>query len=181
MRTLWILALLAPFAGTLNGITMPDTIVLDGHPLVLNGQGLREVLLVDIYVAGLYLPERTVDYRRAIQDDVSKRLELHFLRSIDADEMRESIQKAIDKNPSARSGIQPELTRLNRALDAMAVGDVIRFDYVPGQGTEIRVRNQVKDRIPGVGFMRALWTLYLGAEPPTEKLKEGLMRGSPSG
>ncbi len=179
MKVLW-LALLGgslASAATLSGVTLPDRVSLGGQELVLNGLGLREVVVFDVYVAGLYLPRKTADPSQAIATDVPKRLHLHFVRKVGADDMRESTLDAIRKNPTVEADVLPHIGPLNGAMESMAAGDDVLFDYVPGQGTAVSVKGQVKATIPGAPFMRGLWTLYLGPEPPTAALKRGLMGG----
>jgi hypothetical protein len=49
------------------------------------------------------------------------------------------------------------------------------LDYVPGTGTTVTVKGAKKGTIAGADFMKALWSVYLGANPPTAKLKSGLL------
>jgi hypothetical protein len=42
-------------AGELEGVSMPDDVSVEGHPLKLNGMGLRKKFIVNVYVAGLYV------------------------------------------------------------------------------------------------------------------------------
>jgi len=44
-------------AADLDGVTLPDTMQLDGSELVLNGMGTRKATMfkVKVYVMGLYL------------------------------------------------------------------------------------------------------------------------------
>ena len=44
-------------AGTLAGVTLPDTAQVAGKDLVLNGLGLRKKFVIKVYVGGLYLPQ----------------------------------------------------------------------------------------------------------------------------
>ena len=164
-------------AGTLAGVAFPDRVDLGGQSLVLNGLGLREVVVVDVYVAGLYLPQKTRDAQEAIASDVPKRLHLHFLREVGAEAMRESTLEAIEKNPSVRGDVMPHIGPLNGAMETMRPGDEVAFDYVPGRGTRITVKGKAKATVPGAAFMRGLWSLYLGKSPPTGALKKGLLGG----
>ncbi len=164
-------------AAVLEGIELPDTIESGGHQLLLNGLGLREFLFIDIYVGGLYLPARTTDERVAIEPDVPKRLELHFVHRVGVEDMRRSIDDAIEKNPAAGAAIAGHLGRLSGALEAMAPGDVVVFDYLPDRGTRILVKGELKDTVEGVPFMQGLWALYVGPAPPTRNLKRGLLGG----
>jgi hypothetical protein len=39
----------------------------------------------------------------------------------------------------------------------------------------VTIAGQVKGTIPGAEFMRALWGIWLGAKPPSEALKDGML------
>ena len=164
-------------AGTLAGVTLPDRVDVGAQSLVLNGLGLREVIVVDVYVAGLYLPQKTRDAAQAINQDVPKRLHLHFVRDVGVQDLRDSTLEAIEKNPSVAGDVRPHIGALNGAMETVRDGDDVVFEYVPGQGTTVSVKGKVKATIPGVAFMRGLWTLYLGQAPPTGALKKGLLGG----
>lgn len=161
------------FAGKLEGVTLPDTIQVGGQKLLLNGMGLREKVFIDVYVAGLYLPEKTRSARTAINSDVPKRIEMVMMRSVGkeklADTMRESISKAGSKAVAAKAGT------LAGWMESTKEGDRIILEYVPGTGTEVRVKGKKKGVIAGPEFMKAVWGIYLGPNPPTDDLKDGLL------
>lgn len=168
------LALTAPaLAGELEGVTLPDTLTLGGQQLVLNGMGLREKVFIDVYVAGLYLPEKTRDARKAIEADVPKRIDMVMLREIEraklADTMRESIEASGSKEARAHA---PTLAGW---MEDVRKGDHVVLDYVPGTGTTVTVKGKAKGTIAGAAFMQAVWGIYLGKNPPTEALKDGLL------
>lgn len=168
------LALTGPaFAGKLEGVTLPDSIQVSGQTLVLNGMGLREKVFIDVYVAGLYLPKKTKSAREAINSDVPKRIEMVMMRSVGkdklADTMKESISKAGSKAVAAQAGT------LAGWMEDTDEGDRIVLEYVPGKGTAVRVKGKDKGSIPGAEFMKAVWGIYLGPNPPTDDLKDGLL------
>lgn len=160
-------------AGKLEGVTLPDTIQLGGQTLVLNGMGLREKVFIDVYVAGLYLPKKTTSAREAINSDVPKRIEMVMMRSVGkeklADTMRESISKAGAADVKSKAGT------LAGWMEDTKEGDRIVLEYVPGKGTTVRVKGKDKGTIEGIGFMKAIWDIYLGSNPPTDDLKDGLL------
>lgn len=169
------LALLAGPASArkFEGVTLPDTVSLGGQTLVLNGMGLREKVFIDVYVAGLYLPKKTRDAGEAISSDVPKRIDMVMRRSVDkeklADTMRESISKARKPEVAKNAGT------LAGWMEDVDEDDHIVLDYVPGTGTTVRVKGKDKGTIAGVDFMQAVWGIYLGANPPTDALKDGLL------
>src|SRR5690606_11400456 len=65
-------------AATLEGVTFPDRASVGGSELVLNGMGVRVAyVFVHVYVAGLYLPQKTHDGAAAVAADEPKRIVLH--------------------------------------------------------------------------------------------------------
>lgn len=164
-------------AATLAGVTLPDQATVGGRPLVLNGLGLREKYFIDVYVGGLYLPEKTKDARKAIDDDVPKRIVMHFVYSeVGKDKLVEAFDYGFD-SVGAKSAQASGLASLNGMMETVKAGDQVVLDYVPGTGTTVTVRGEKKGTIPGAEFMKALWGVYLGPSPPTGKLKSGMLSG----
>ncbi len=151
-------------AGSLAGVTLPDSATVGGQSLVLNGLGLREKLFIDIYVGGLYLPAKTSDAAKAIADDVPKRIVMAFLYI-----MRDSMESAGSPEAAEHAGT------LASWMEAVKPGDQIVLDYVPGEGCSVLVKGKKKGTLPGVGLMQALWGIYLGPNPPTAALKQGML------
>jgi hypothetical protein len=164
-------------AASLAGVSLPDTATVGGQSLVLNGLGLREKFYFDIYVGGLYLPAKTTSASEAIDQDVAKRLVMHFVyKEVTAAQLVEAYEEGTSKNPAATAQAE-NLTKLHGWMDAVHPGDEVVFDYVPGTGTTVTVKGTAKGTIPGADFMKVLWSVYLGPNPPTSNLKSGMMGG----
>ncbi len=159
----------------LAGVTMPDTTTLGGRTLVLNGMGLREQFFVDVYVGGLYLTARTRDAERAIEQDAPKRILLQFvIRSLGKRRICDANYDALEKL-AERHVMQERFDRLCDFMEDVRAGDRIVLDYVPDRGTTVTVRGKPKGTIEGAAFMRAVWSLYVGDDPPTAELKRGML------
>ncbi len=164
-------------AAELAGISLPDSIQLGGQTLQLNGMGLREYIFIDIYVGGMYLPTPTSSASEAIQADVPKRMAMHFIyKEVTREQMIDTFREGLERNPEAKS-MGDRAERLYAVMEDVHAGESCVLDYVPGQGLTITLRGQVKDTIPGADFMRAVWTLYIGDDPPSKGLKRGLLGG----
>lgn len=176
---LWLLSALATAeAKEFEGVTMPDTASVAGQSLVLNGMGLREKYFINVYVGGLYLPEKTTDAKGAIDKDVPKKLVMHFQYSVGKDKMVEAYEEGLTSNASALKAAQAaNFQTFYGWLSDMASNDEIVYEYVPGKGTTVSVKGSVKGTIEGTDFMKALFGIYLGPTPPTANLKSGLMGG----
>jgi hypothetical protein len=171
--SLWMVLLSAAWAGELAGVTLPDEVTVSGQTLVLNGLGLREKYMIDVYVGALYLPSKTTDATKAIDNDVAKRMVMHFVYNVPADKVRETFTTGFAS--VGASGMQAKIDQLNGWMEDLGAGNEVVFDYTPGTGTTVTVKGAKKGTIAGADFMKALWGVYLGPSPPTSKLKAGLL------
>ncbi len=165
-------------AGTLAGVTMPDTVEVAGQTLHLNGMGLREAtfLKIDVYVAGLYLAEPTHDPAAILADEGPKRLVMHFVRGVGAKKLVHAWHEGFEKvSGKDEAEIRAGEKQLCSFMEDVSEGDEIVLTEIPGKGVEVRVKGKVKGVIPGRPFARALWAIWLGPNPPNEDLKEGLL------
>lgn len=180
MRTLLLSLLLAStpaFAGQLDGVTMPDTVTVGGQKLVLNGLGLREKYWLNIYVGALYLPEKTTDPAKAISEDVPKRITMHFVfHHVSKSQLCDSYDESLDKQAD-KVKMKPLYDKMCTMMHDVYSGDEVVIDYVPGTGTTFSIKGQKVGTIEGTDFMKSMWTVYVGPNPPTAALKKGLMGG----
>ena len=185
----WISAILvasamaaAPPAGAAEcaNVRFPDTKEIAGQTLKLNGLGLREATIfkVDVYVAALYLPKTSASAEEIIAAPGPKFLSMRFVRGVSTEDLTGAWQEGFGKAAGDQlSALQDRVDQLNRWMDALNKGDTMAFTYVPGTGTEIAVRGAAKGVIPGDDFARALFTVWIGPEPPNQGLKAGLLGG----
>lgn len=163
-------------AGTLAGVTMPDTLDASGDKLVLNGLGLREMLFIDIYVAGLYLPTKTHDPSVVINSDVHKRVVMHFIfRRVSPSQIKDTFHEGILNQPGGEKLAAQVAILESYMTENVYAGEEFSVDYTPGVGTTIYAKGVKKGTIPGVDLMKALFSIYVGPKPATEALKQGLL------
>jgi len=186
----WILAVFLGIAGLsavasadaaeCAGASFPDSKEIAGRTLKLNGLGVREATIfkVDVYVAGFYSMATSTSGGALITAPGPKHLALLFVRDVSTEDLtgawEEGFRKAADENLPA---LQDRVDQLNRWMDAVKDGETMMFTYIPGTGTEIALRGAKKGVIPGEDFAEALFTIWLGPEPPNEGLKAGLLGG----
>ncbi|MCB9758629.1 MAG: chalcone isomerase family protein [Alphaproteobacteria bacterium] len=175
MRLLLMLALaVSPaLAGKLAGVTLPDTVEVGGQKLVLNGMGLREKYFIDIYVGALYLPAKTTDASEAISSDVPKQITMHMTYDLSKDKLAETMRESM--NNAGEPEAKKHAETLAGWMEDVVEGDQIILRYEPGTGTSVIVKGNPKGTIEGTPFMRAVWGIYLGPNPPTSALKKGLL------
>jgi chalcone isomerase-like protein len=162
-------------ARTLAGVDLPDTVVVDGTTLGLNGMGLRQatMLKVKAYVAGLYLEKPTSDPKVVIDSQQRKRVTMKFLRAIDKKSLTSNWADSLRK--SGGKTMEPKIGEFTSLIDDVATGDTLSFTWRPGAGVEIAKNDAVRGKITGDDFARALFSLWFGPEPGDPNLKTGML------
>ena len=77
----------------LAGIPVAQTAQVGNANLVLNGAGIRNKNLFDIYTCALYLPQKQSSAEAIIADEHERRIKLHFVYSLSSNEVVESLQR----------------------------------------------------------------------------------------
>ncbi len=164
-----------------GGVRMPERMNVGGTELVLNGMGIREatVLNVDVYVAGLYLENRSRDANRILDQGQTKHMVLKLVRDVSREEMVDAVTEGIRNNAGEDYAQMREQTRqLARLIPALDEGDTITFTYAPAQeGLSVVVNGQRRGTVEGADFARVFYMIWLGDAPPNPGLKRGLLGG----
>jgi hypothetical protein len=163
-------------AGTLANVTVPDTVQVGSTTLVLNGMGLRTKYMVKVYVAGLYLAQKSSDPAAILKPDVTKRIVMHFVRDVSKNQLTDGFTESFENNtPEAAKTLKPDINRFFSTLDAVKDGEELTFTYIPGTGTSIAIANNEKLTLSGPAFAELLFSVWLGPKPPNAGLKKGIL------
>lgn len=171
-----LLVALPAAAAELAGVEMPDTATVGDQELVLNGQGLRKKLFIKVYVAGLYLAEESGDPAAILAADAPRQLRMHFLYNVDQGKICDAWKEGVEKNrPNASDVVKNQIEELCGLMEDMGKGEDMTFTYVPDQGTTVTVKGEEKGSLGSKAFADALWSTWIGPEPPSDDFKEGLL------
>lgn len=163
-------------AASLAGVTLPDNAQVGGKTLVLNGLGIRTKYMVKVYVAGLYLEQKTSDANTIIKSDAPKQIVMKFLHGASKSQMTDAFDESFkDNSPDAKKTMKPDIDRLLAALDPVSSGDTMVFTYVPGTGSTLAINGKEKLTIAGPGFGQVLMSVWFGPKPPNADLKTGML------
>jgi hypothetical protein len=164
-------------AGTLAGITLPDSTDVNGQQLVLNGMALRKKVVFKVYVAGLYLPAREQNGEKILAADQPRCTVMHFLRGVSANQVNEAWYDGLEANtPGYSAQLKQQFDALAALMEKLNDGDKLVFTYRPGIGTEVKVKGKVKGTLGDKAFADALFSCWIGKKPgPGEKFKAGLL------
>jgi Chalcone isomerase-like len=161
-------------------VKVPDSVKAGGADLVLNGLGIRKAtfLEVKVYVAGLYLPQKSGDSGKIIGTNQPWQLVLHFVRDVDASDIRDAFGEGFTKNAGDKlAALQPRIKVLNARMVDFKEGHYLSFANDAAKGVAVDVNGAGGGAIEGADFAAALLSVWLGPEPPNEDLKAGLLGG----
>jgi len=182
IRSLGFLLVLAFGVGAgareLKGVTLPDSIDEGGAKLQLNGMGLRTKVIVKVYVAGLYLADKSGDVAKIIAADAPRRVEMVFLRDVGKEKIADAFRTGFEKNSKDElAKLEERLKQLQAGVVDIKKGDHLIISYSPKSGTTMSGA-ATKTVIPGKDFADALLRNWLGPNPADEDCKKGMLGGS---
>ena len=165
-------------AATCPDVNFPENIVVGKTDLVLNGIGLRKAtfLGIKVYVAGLYLPNKSSDAELILSSDQSWRLLLHFVRDVDSDDIQEALDEGFESATDGKvKAMQEDIDSINKLLPDLRDGDRLAFTHEVGKGVSVGYNNIAKGEVMGDHLAATMLAIWIGQEPPNEDLKAGLL------
>ena len=178
-RILLLLCLALPAqAAEVAGVKFDDRVRVAEAELSLAGAGLRKRLFFEVYAIGLYVAERKAD---PVLQPGSKRIAIHMLRDVGADQFISALAEGIAENHGAAEAkaLEPRVARLAAILADVKLarkGMAIALDWLPGEGTRVAIEGKPAGKpIEGEDFYRALLRIWLGDKPVQADLKKALL------
>lgn len=172
-------------AAEVSGVKLEDRDRVANADLTLNGAGLRKRAFFQVYVIGLYLPEKKAAAAEAIGAAGPKRVAIHMLREVDADQFSGALTEGMKDNLSEAEmkALEPRVRQLAAIMSEMKQakeGMRITLDWAPAVGTQVTVNGKAAGSpIPGEDFYRGLLRIWLGDKPVQADLKKALLGGKP--
>ena len=165
-------------AREIAGVAVPESVTLKNKALVLNGAGIRKKLFMKIYVCALYLTAKRTAASEILADPEAKRIVMSFLyKEVGVERQVEGWNKGFRDNNSGEElkGLQDLINLFNSLFTTVRKGDVIRFDYMPEEGTQVWINDTLNGIVPGEDFFAALLKIWLGPKPAEANLKDALL------
>jgi hypothetical protein len=177
----WLAAMPVALAAECQKIQFPDTVNAAGSDLMLNGLGIRKatILAVKVYVAGLYLPQKSTDSAQILGSNRPWQLTLRFVRDVDASDMRKAFDEGFRNVLAERSAaLQPKIDALKAQIVDIKKGQYLTFTNDPAKGVTVDMNGAAGSPIQEPDFAPTLLSIWLGPKPPNADLKTGLLGGA---
>ncbi|KAA1244716.1 chalcone isomerase family protein [Aquimarina sp. RZ0] len=149
-----------------------------GTDLKLNGAGMREMLWIDLYAGGLYLQNKSKDPRAILDADETMAIKLNIVSGFVTQKkmikaVRDGFYKATFGNTKALD------KRINEFIkffsEPIVKNDVFDIIYIKDKGVKAIKNGKELGIIEGRDFKYALFKIWLGDEPASEEIKNGML------
>ena len=167
-------------AAEVGGVKLDDRISLADQELFLNGAGIRTRAIFKIYVASLYVPQKTADPAGVLAKG-PRRIQLNLLRTLSAEQLADALNDGLAEanSPAELVAVKPQADQLlgiMKAFKEVKEKDIITLDFVEG-ATKVGWNGENKGAIAGEAFNRALTRIWIGDKPVQADLKKALLGG----
>lgn len=181
MRHVLLAALLAgsvasvASAAELQGVSVPDSVTVEGKELKLNGMGLRRKFIFNVYVAALYVESKSADGAAILAKDAPRRVDMVMLRDLDRKSIVDALRQGFEKNAGDKlEGLRERMDKFSAVIPDLKKGQSMTVVYVPGQGTRVEGQGQ-SYTAEGKEFADALFSVWVGRFPVDDGLKKGML------
>ena len=168
-------------SATLSGVSMPDTLEAGGAHMVLNGIALRtySFLRFHIYVAGLYLEQRSSDSAAIMASSQTKLMRFQFLRDVSAEAARRSWRDSLARNCTAPCHLDPgAVSQFLARVPAVHEGDVSSFLFEPDR-LVISLNGDPAGTITDRTFEQVVLAGFIGDHPTVPEVRDALLGKKP--
>lgn len=168
-------------ATTIEKVDFVETMKVDDVELKLNGVGLRKVerfgLPFKVYVAGLYLKVARSDANEILESEDPKFLRMVFVRRVNAPDLVDGFEKGHASNclkdcEQSKKILRKLTDKISDILDKGSMEFVFKKDKLE---YAINGRKSEKGSIDDKVFAKNFLATFIGKEPPTPDLKQGLL------
>lgn len=170
-------------AREIEGVEMPETLKVGDQTVALNGAGVRKIMFMKPYVAGLYLRDAETDASRIMMADELQVIRLELLsgqsRTLFLRAFRNGMRSGAGSIGVSWDAVEPRYEKFTELLsDDFKEGDVFKFAYFPGEGVQIIKNDELRGTLEGLDFKQAFFGIWFNEESPADAdLKTAMLAG----
>lgn len=162
-----------------EGVTIPRTIKFQDKTLQLNGAGSRSKMWVEVYIQALYLSQLSQNPKEIINDNLEMAIRIEITSAlVSSGKLTRAMNAGFEKSTGDNlEALRPKIELLKKYLsEEITRGDVFELTYNPNDKSVWVTKNhELKGKIEGFDFKKALFGIWLSDNPADEELKNSLL------
>ncbi|PKO39188.1 MAG: hypothetical protein CVU33_05890 [Betaproteobacteria bacterium HGW-Betaproteobacteria-6] len=174
-----LLAVPGLHAAEVAGVRVDDTVRVGSSDLVLNGAGLRSKFFFKVYVGALYVSQKATSSTAVYDSPQPRRMVMRMMRDLDSDSLNSALDDGLKNNhsPAELAELKTQADQLGAIMKGIGKareGDTIGIDF-SGDGIAVSLNGEMRGKVAGAGFAKALLKVWLGEKPVDASLKKALL------
>lgn len=166
-------------AAEVAGVKLDDKIHVGDTDLVLNGAGVRTRFMFKAYAAGLYLPQASHEAGAVLNESGPRRMVLRMLRDIARETLLDAMREGMRENTveAERAALVAPMEKMESLFSVIPIvhkGDTLTLDF-GADGVAVGLNGEIRGKVAGEFFARALLRVWLGERPVDAALKKLLL------
>jgi hypothetical protein len=164
------------FAKTVYDINLPDTVVINGENLQLNGYGLRKKFFFKIYLGSLYTREKATTTEQVLAMSGAKLIRMNFLyKKVEREKITQAFAEGFAEN-SPQIIDNPDMEQFLHLFNAdFFAGDQVDLELAADGTVSVRQNSELLGNITSPSLAKAVLLIYLGKTPADTSLKKGML------
>lgn len=162
------------FAAEIEGVKFPDSVAESGKTLTLNGMGVRTYWSFNVYAAALYQEIKSSDENQILDSTLPRVLKMYYFRDVGQGDAIKVWKKSFESYcPGACDTYKASMEKFMAQVKDIKAKDETTYIFQK-DSVEIQSKNGTT-KIEQSGFPKIVLSTWIGKNPPTEKLKTGLL------
>jgi len=162
----------------IEGVQVPDQVMIEGKPLQLHGAGVRTKFFFDIYIGALYLSYPASNSADVLAKPNPARVTMDILYGeLAKEKLTKGWTAGFKKNQSRADymALKERLEAFNKMFHDAHKGDHFTFDFLSDKTTKVIINGREIGSITGLDFQKALLLVWLGEKPADKDLKRAML------
>ncbi len=184
-KTLWplisILSFVCNSAAIAPAAELPPQIQAGEHRLVLNGSGTRTKILLQLYVAGLYLKHLNSNPNEIVAANEPMAIRIKITSGfVSQKSLIDSLEEGFKSSAGGDTRkIRAQIEKFRDCFkEVVSKDDTFDMVYVPEHGVHVNKNGELMGVIAGTEFKQALFGIWLSDKPVDSTLKQALLTSS---
>ena len=160
------------------GVELPNTYILNGEELKLNGVGVREKFWMDMYAGGLYVSQKPKSAAQITEADAPMLIRLHIVSGlISSSKMSTAVEDGFENSTQGNSSAyRSKIDKFKSFFsEDISKNDIFDIGYSPSEGVIVFKNKHKLGSIEGLEFKSVLYGIWFGDNSADKKLKKGML------
>src|SRR5690554_1513715 len=161
---------------TVSGASFPTKMKISDQVVEYNGAGLRQKYFFNLYVAALYVPERTSNAQTIIDQNTESAIRIKLVSDkVTCDKFVETVKDGFAILSEGKASEKEIVDFMKIFSVEFKSGDEVILIYKLESGVEVYMNGKYFGGVKGLEFKKVFWGIWLGKTPTNTSIKKAIL------